>query len=91
MVGTLLRYLQAEKQLLITSSSSAKPKGPLMFRLVHRLVATFIYNAGAIIPAASVLGGWPVWKAALTAGVSASVEFLVVEARKYLEATRTTP
>lgn len=58
-----------------------------MLRLVHRLLVTFIYNAGAIVPAASVLGGWPVWKAALTAGIAASVQFIVTEARKYLENT----
>lgn len=49
-----------------------------------KATATFIYNAGAILPAASVLGGWPVWKAAITAGASAVVELLIRWAKDYL-------
>jgi hypothetical protein len=59
-----------------------------MRTLFHRLVATFVYNAGAILPAASILGGWPVWKAAILAGVSAMVELLVRESKKYLDDTK---
>lgn len=49
-----------------------------------KVLATFVYNAGAILPATSLLGGWPVWKAAITAGASAVVEILVRESKKYL-------
>ena len=59
-----------------------------MRTLLNRLVATFVYNAGAILPAASILGGWPVWKAAILAGVSAMVELLVRESKKYLDDTK---
>lgn len=50
-----------------------------------KFAATFVYNAGAIVPATSLLGGWPVWKAAITAGVSAVVELAVRESKRYLE------
>lgn len=53
-----------------------------------KTLATFVYNAGAILPATSLLGGWPVWKAAVTAGVSAVVELAVAESRKYLAANK---
>lgn len=56
-----------------------------MKRLALKFVATFVYNAGAILPATSLLGGWPVWKAAITAGVSAVVELAVREAKRYLD------
>lgn len=59
-----------------------------MRTLIYRLVATFVYDAGAILPAASILGGWPVWKAAILAGVSAMVELLVRESKKYLDDTK---
>ncbi len=52
--------------------------------IATRLLATFVYNAGAIIPTAGLLGGWAVWKAALTAGVSATVEVAVRESKRYL-------
>ena len=53
-----------------------------------KVLATFTYNAGAVLPAVSLLGGWPVWKAAITAGVSAVVEILVVESKKYLASAK---
>ena len=59
-----------------------------MKTLVLRAVATFVYNAGAILPAASVLGGWPVWKAAITAGVAAVVEMAVKESQAFLKASK---
>jgi hypothetical protein len=59
-----------------------------MEQLAKRTVATFVYNAGAILPAASILGGWPVWKAAITAGISAVVQMAVTESKKFLEETR---
>lgn len=60
-----------------------------MWRLIHRTIVTFIYHSLGIVPAASLLGGWPVWKAAITAGVAAAIELIVKEARNYLEATAT--
>lgn len=53
--------------------------------VLAKTLATFTYNAGAILPAASILGGWPVWKAAITAGVAAVVEMAVAESKKFLE------
>lgn len=55
-----------------------------MKKIGARILATFVYNAGAVLPAASVLGGWPVWKAAVVAGLSAAVELAVKESQKYL-------
>jgi hypothetical protein len=60
-----------------------------MWRLIHRTLVTFIYHSLGIVPAASLLGGWPVWKAAITAGIAAAIELVVTEARKYLAATAT--
>lgn len=56
--------------------------------LATRLLATFVYNAGAILPASSILGGWPIWKAAVLAGVSATVELAVRESKRYLDETK---
>lgn len=53
-----------------------------------KALATFVYNAGAILPATSLLGGWPVWKGAITAGVSAVVELAVRESKNYLSASK---
>lgn len=59
-----------------------------MKTLSLKLVATFVYNAGAILPASSLLGGWPVWKAAILAGVSAVVELAVRESKAYLASVK---
>jgi hypothetical protein len=59
-----------------------------MERFAKRALATFVYNAGAILPAASLLGGWPVWKAAITAGISAVVQMAVTESKKFLEESK---
>lgn len=59
-----------------------------MKTLSLKLVATFVYNAGAILPASSLLGGWPVWKAAILAGVSAVVELGVRESKAYLASVK---
>jgi hypothetical protein len=59
-----------------------------MKTLALRVAATFVYNAGAILPSASLLGGWPVWKAVITAGISSTVELLVKESKKYLNSTK---
>lgn len=60
----------------------------IMKQLVFRTLATFTYNAGAILPAASLLGGWPMWKAAITAGVSSVVEMMVKESKRYLDSLK---
>ena len=60
-----------------------------MWRLIDRTLVTFVYHALGIVSAASLLGGWPVWKAAITAGIAASIELIMKEARNYLEATAT--
>lgn len=54
----------------------------------YKFLATFVYNAGAILPASSILGGWPVWKAAVVAGVSSCVELAVRESKKYLDSVK---
>jgi hypothetical protein len=59
-----------------------------MKTLALKTVATFVYNAGAILPATSLLGGWPVWKAAITAGISAVVELAVRESKQYLNTAK---
>jgi len=56
-----------------------------MRKIALKALAVFTYNAGAILPATSLLGGWPVWKAAITAGVSALVEVAVRESKRHLE------
>jgi hypothetical protein len=56
--------------------------------LAMKLLATFTYHAGTILPTASLLGGWEIWKAALTAGVSACVQVLVEESKAYLAKSR---
>jgi hypothetical protein len=56
--------------------------------LLLKIAATFTYHAGSILPTASILGGWAIWKAALTAGVSAVVQVLVEESRAYLAKSR---
>lgn len=59
-----------------------------MKQLSLKLLATFVYNAGAILPASSLLGGWPVWKAAIVAGISACVELAVRESKTYLNSVK---
>lgn len=59
-----------------------------MKALSLKTLATFVYNAGAILPATSLLGGWPVWKAAITAGISAVVELAVRESKQYLSSSK---
>lgn len=52
-------------------------------RLVVRVIATFAYNAMAVIGSASLVGGIPVWKSALLAGVAAAAQVVQNLARAY--------
>lgn len=50
-----------------------------------RIVATFVYSAMSIVGGASVLGGIPVWKAAVLAGIAAAAQVLERLARAYAD------
>lgn len=53
--------------------------------LAIRIAAVFAYSAMAIIGGASVIGGIPVWKAALLAGISAAAQVIEKLARAYAD------
>lgn len=53
--------------------------------VVLRIMATFAYSAMAMIGSASIVGGIPVWKAAVLAGVSASAHVIEKLARAYAD------
>jgi hypothetical protein len=53
--------------------------------LAIRIGAVFAYSAMAIIGGASVIGGIPVWKAALLAGISATAQVIEKLARAYAD------
>lgn len=55
-----------------------------MRQVATRVVATFVYNATAVIGSASILGGIPVWKAAVLAGFAATVQVVQRLAGAYL-------
>jgi len=52
-------------------------------QLALRIVATFAYNAMAIVGSASILGGIPVWKSALLSGFAAAAQVIQNLARAY--------
>jgi|DEB0MinimDraft_10_1074344.scaffolds.fasta_scaffold161158_2 hypothetical protein len=52
-------------------------------QLALRVFATFAYNAMAVIGSASLIGGIPVWKSALLAGVAAAAQVVQNLARAY--------
>lgn len=56
-----------------------------MKSIILRIVATFSYSAMSIIGGASVLGGIPVWKAAVLAGVAAAAQVIERLARAYAD------
>jgi hypothetical protein len=56
-----------------------------MKTIALRIVATFIYSAMGIVGGASVLGGIPVWKAAVLAGIAAASQVLERLARAYAD------
>jgi hypothetical protein len=57
--------------------------------IAQRIVSTFIVNAMAIIGGASIIGGIPVAKSALLAGVSACVTVIERLARASVDGTLT--
>jgi len=52
-------------------------------QIVLRVLATFAYNAMAVIGSASLIGGIPVWKSALLAGFAAAAQVVQNLARAY--------
>jgi len=56
-----------------------------MRQIVFRIIAVFAYSAMAVIGGASIIGGIPVWKAALLAGISASAQVIEKLARAYAD------
>ena len=57
--------------------------------IAQRIISTFIVNAMAIIGGASIIGGIPVAKSALLAGVSACVTVIERLARASVDGTLT--
>ena len=57
--------------------------------IFQRIISTFIVNAMAIIGGASIIGGIPVAKSALLAGVSACVTVIEKLARASVDGTLT--
>lgn len=57
--------------------------------IVQRIISTFVVNAMAIIGGASIIGGIPVAKSALLAGVSAVVTVIEKLARASVDGTLT--
>jgi hypothetical protein len=53
--------------------------------LITRIGAVFMYSAMAMIGGASIVGGIPVWKAAVLAGISATAQVLEKLARAYAD------
>lgn len=53
--------------------------------IVMRIAATFAYSAMAVIGSASIIGGIPVWKAALLAGIGATAQVVEKLARAYAD------
>ena len=58
--------------------------------LVLRIGAVFAYSAMAIIGGSSIVGGIPVWKAAVLAGISAAAQVVEKLARAYADDGRIT-
>lgn len=53
--------------------------------LVFRIGAVFAYSSMAIIGGSSIVGGIPVWKAAVLAGISATAQVVEKLARAYAD------
>lgn len=62
-----------------------------MKQVTARIFAQFIYSALTVVGSAAILGGWPVWKAAVAAGVSATLPVVAVLARAYAAKGYVTP
>lgn len=54
-------------------------------QIAWRIVAVFGYSAMSIVGGASIIGGIPVWKAALLAGISACAQVVEKLARAYAD------
>ena len=54
-------------------------------QIVWRIIAVFGYSAMSIVGGASIIGGIPVWKAALLAGISACAQVIEKLARAYAD------
>jgi hypothetical protein len=57
--------------------------------IVQRIISTFVVNAMAIIGGASIIGGIPVAKSAMLAGISACVTVIERLARASVDGTLT--
>jgi len=53
--------------------------------IIMRIIATFAYSAMAVIGGASIVGGIPVWKAALLAGIGSAAHVIEKLARAYAD------
>lgn len=60
------------------------------FSIVQRIISTFVVNAMAIIGGASIIGGIPVAKSAMLAGISAVVTVIERLARASVDGNLTT-
>jgi hypothetical protein len=58
--------------------------------IIQRIISTFVVNAMAIIGGASIIGGIPVAKSALLAGISACVTVIERLARSSVDGNLTT-
>ena len=58
--------------------------------VIQRIISTFVVNSMAIIGGASIIGGIPVAKSALLAGISACVTVIERLARFSVDGTLTT-
>ena len=56
-----------------------------MGTVVMRIMATFVYQAMAVIGGASIIGGIPVYKAALLSGVTATATVIQKLAAAYAD------
>lgn len=54
-------------------------------QIAWRILAVFGYSAMSIVGGASIIGGIPVWKAAMLAGISACAQVIEKLARAYAD------
>lgn len=54
-------------------------------QLAVRIAAVFAYSAMALVGGSAIVGGIPVWKAAVLAGISATAQVLEKLARAYAD------
>jgi|DEB0MinimDraft_10_1074344.scaffolds.fasta_scaffold402479_1 hypothetical protein len=55
-----------------------------MRQIALRIVATFAYNATAVVGSAQIIGGVPLWKAAVMAGFAATFQVIQRLASAYM-------